>query len=258
MNKLNLVKFCNDVKNLAVKHAPEILTGVGIAGMITTTYLAVKATPRALELIKEAEKHEGVDKLTPMQTVKAAWKPYVPAILTCVTSTACLIGANSVHLRRNAALATAYKLSETALTEYKAKAVEVVGEKKEQMIREKVAEDRVKNNPVGKNEVIVTGKGKTKFLDPASKRYFESDLDVIRRAENILNKRMLHDVTGYASLSDFYDEVGLSHTSTSDDLGWNTDNLIDIDFYPVLDENEQPCICLDYVVAPKYGFDRNF
>ena len=28
-----------------MKHSPEILTGIGIAGMITTTVLAVKATP---------------------------------------------------------------------------------------------------------------------------------------------------------------------------------------------------------------------
>lgn len=258
MNKPNWAKLYSDARKLVVKHTPEILTGVGITGMLYTTYLAVKATPRALELIKEAEKREGVDKLTPMQTVKAAWRPYIPAAVTCVTSAACLIGANSVHLRRNAALATAYKLSETAFAEYKAKAVEVVGEKKEQAIREKVAEERVKTNPVGKNEVVVTGKGKTKFLEPTSKRYFESDIDVVRRAENTLNKRMLHDITGFVSLSEFYDEIGLSHTSTSDDLGWNVDNLIDIDFYPVMDEYEQPCICIDYVVAPTYNFDRTY
>ncbi len=35
------------------KHSPEILTGIGIAGMITTTVMAVKATPKALILLEE-------------------------------------------------------------------------------------------------------------------------------------------------------------------------------------------------------------
>lgn len=40
------VKFSSIIKTVKIimaKHSPEILTGVGIAGMITTTVLAVKA-----------------------------------------------------------------------------------------------------------------------------------------------------------------------------------------------------------------------
>lgn len=43
------------------KYGPEIAVGVGIAGMITTTILAVKATPKSLRLI-EAEKKEEIMK----------------------------------------------------------------------------------------------------------------------------------------------------------------------------------------------------
>ena len=63
------------------KHSPEILTGIGIAGMVTTTILAVRATPKALLLIQEAEevKHQNTDAsaLTPVETIKAAWLCYV-------------------------------------------------------------------------------------------------------------------------------------------------------------------------------------
>ena len=45
MQKPNLTKICRNVKTATVKHSPEILTGVGIAGMITTTVMAVRATP---------------------------------------------------------------------------------------------------------------------------------------------------------------------------------------------------------------------
>lgn len=254
MGKTNLVTIVTSTRQFVSKRSPEILTGIGIAGMISTAVLAVKATPKAMELIEEKKREEWLDKLSPVEIVKVAWKPYIPAIVTCVTSTACLIGASSVSAKRNAALATAYKLSETALTEYREKVIETIGEKKELTIRDKVAEERVKKNPVSKNEVIITGNGKTLCFDPISGRYFMCSIETIKRAENTLNKQMLHDISGYVSLNEFYDEIGLDHTSVGDDLGWNTDQIIDIDFSSQLNDNGEPSVVLDYLVAPKYDF----
>ncbi len=250
------LSILTDVKRFVSARSPEILTGIGIAGMVTTTVLAVKATPKAMSLIEDKKNEEWVDELSPLDVVKIAWKPYIPAIITCVVSTTCIIGASSVNAKRNAALATAYKLSETALTEYREKVIETIGEKKEQIVRDKVAEERIKKNPVSKNEVIVTGNGKTLCFDPVSGRYFMSSIDVIKRAENELNKQMLHDISGYVSLNDFYDELGLDHTSVGDDLGWNTDQLIDICFSSQLNDNGEPSVVLDFLVAPKYGYDK--
>ena len=254
MGKTNLATIAKDIRKFASKRSPEILTGIGIAGMITTTILAVRATPKALELIEEKKEEESVDELSSFEVVKAAWKPYIPAMVTCVASTACLIGASSVNTKRNAALATAYKLSETALSEYRDKVVETIGEKKERIVRDKVAEERVKKNPVSKNEVIVTGNGKTLCFDPISGRYFMCSIETIKKAENTLNKQMLHDISGYVSLNEFYDELGLDHTSVGDDLGWNTDQLIDINFSSQLNDNGEPSVVLDYLVAPKYDY----
>ena len=133
MNKETILKFFNTVKAGTIKHSPEILTGVGIAGMITTTVPAVKATPKALDLIAIAEDEKN-DTLTKVEVVKTAWKPYIPAAVTCAASITCLIGASAVNAKRNAALATAYELSKTALTEYKEKVIETVGAKKEEVI----------------------------------------------------------------------------------------------------------------------------
>lgn len=254
MSKFTLANAASDVRKFVSRRSPEILTGIGIAGMVTTTVLAVKATPKALELIEERKTEIWVDKLSPVELVKTAWKPYVPAAITCVMSTACLIGASSVNLRRNAALATAYKLSETALTEYREKVIETIGEKKEHTIRDKVAEERVKKNPVSKNEVIVTNTGKTLCFDPISGRYFHSSIEKIKSVENKLNKEMIHDFSGYISLNDFYDEIGLEHISIGDDLGWNTDKLIDIHFSSQLNDNGEPSVVLDYTAAPKYDY----
>ena len=254
MGKTNLATIAKDIHKFASKRSPEILTGIGIAGMIATTILAVRATPKALELIEEQKEEESVDELSSFEVVKVAWKPYIPAMVTCIASTACLIGASSVNTKRNAALATAYKLSETALSEYRDKVVETIGEKKERIVRDKVAEERVKKNPVSKNEVIVTGNGKTLCFDPISGRYFMCSIETIKRAENELNKQMLHDISGYVSLNEFYDELGLDHTSVGDDLGWNTDQLIDINFSSQLNDNGEPSVVLDYLVAPKYDY----
>lgn len=260
MNKLSLSKFTRDIRLSLAKHSPEILIGMGIAGMVTTTVLAVKATPKALLLIEEKKAELEVEKLTPVETVKTTWKCYVPALCTGVASAACIIGSNSVNAKRNAALATAYKLSETAFSEYRDKALEVVGEKKEKTIRDKVSEEQVKNNPVNKTDIIVTGKGKTLFFDPLSSRYFYSDLESIKRAINNLNKEMICDPfdTG-VTVNDFYTEIGLPRTGTGDSLGWKISKLIDI--YPsaqMADEDSEhegePCIVLNFVNPPMYDF----
>lgn len=259
MGKPNMTALFKDVKTVVTKHSPEILTGLGIAGMIITTVMAVRATPKALELIEdkkdELELHPD-DKLHPVDVVKATWKCYVPAAVTGVTSVACLIGASSVNLRRNTALATAYNLSATALSEYKEKVLETVGEKKEQAIRNKVAEERINKEPVNQSAIIVSGNGNTRCFDTITKQRFTSDIEAIKRSVNELNRRMVNG-EDYISLNDFYSEIGMDPVSIGDDLGWNvTRGLIEVTFSAQLDTDGVPCIVLDYAVAPKRGFNR--
>lgn len=253
MNKPDLSKFLRSTKALVSRHSPEILTGIGIAGMISTTILAVKATPKALEAIDKEKQELQADKLTPVETVKATWKFYIPTVVTGSASIACIIGASSVNLRRNAALATAYKLSETALTEYRDKVIETIGEKKEQTIREKIDKDHITQNPVSTNKVIVTGRGQTLCYDHISGRYFYSDIDLIKRAINELNRQITVDM--YISLNEFYDKLSLEHIGIGYDLGWNIDGgIVDPEFSSHLTEDGQPCLVLGYSVDPKYGY----
>lgn len=254
MSKPSMARFLKRMEETLAKHSPEILTGIGISGMITTTVLAVKATPKALALLEDARYEKG-SALKPVEKVKIAWKPYVPAVVTATASIACLVGANSVHTRRTTALAAAYQLSETALAEYREKVVETLGEKKERAVRETISQERVEKQPVSKSEVYITNTGDTLFMDPLSKRYFKSDIELIRRAENNLNKQMLQDITGYVSLNDFYSELGLDYTDVGFDLGWNVDKLIDLDFHATQADDGRPCLAIDYHVPPRYKFD---
>ena len=257
MKKNSVSKFLGTAKVAMSKRSPEILTGLGIAGMVTTTVLAVRATPKALELIEQKKKELCEDVITPTDVVKTAWKPYVPAAVTGAVSIACLVGASSVNARRNAALYSAYKLSETALSEYKEKVVETIGEKKEQVVREKIAKDKVDNNPPTGNNIIICG-GETLFYDPISGRYFESSKDKIEKTENELNKQMLQGMFGYITLNEFYDEIGLPQVSLGDDLGWNIDHgMIDVTLTDAkVSEDGKPAIVLDYHVAPRYDYNK--
>ena len=256
MNRSKMAQFVRGVKMNVSKHSPEILMGLGIAGMITTVVLAVKETPKALDLIAEAEDKKG-EQLKKTEVVKATWKCYIPAVVTGATSIACLIGASTKNAKRNAALATAYKLSETALSEYREKVVETIGEEKEKVVREKVSEEKLKQNPIEKNEIIFTDNGDTQFYEPLSGRYFKSDIEHINKIVNRLNKSMLHDMFGYITLNEFYEELGLDMVELGEDLGWNLDKgLIDIEFTSKIASNGKPCIVLDYINAPHYNYDK--
>ena len=261
MNKQNITGLVKTIQTSVVKHSPEILTGIGIAGMVTTTIFAVKVTPKALDLIAKAEDENDTygdgEPLTKIEIVRVAWKPYIPAALTCIASIACLIGASSVNFRRNAALATAYKLSEAALTEYKDAVIDTIGEKKEQAVKEKISKNRVEQNPVSNNTIYITGDGDTLFLEPISKRYFYSDIEQVRSIINTLNEALYNDPFGHIPLSDLYDAVGLTQTDISNDIGWNINGgSIKVDFHPAMSDKGKPCLALYYETAPSWDYDK--
>lgn len=260
---MNLASTVKSVKLSMKKNSPQILTGIGIAGMVTATVMAVKATPKAMMLIGEREDEwmkehlgdvEASYKAVPkIEVVKAAWTCYIPSAIVGGISIACLIGASSVNMRRNAALATAYTLSESALKEYQEKVIEEIGEKKEEAVRNRIAKDHIEKNPVSKNEVILTEKGETLCYDMLSGRYFKTDIDKLRKAENDLNRQMRDDI--YVSLNEFYYAIGLDSIKIGDDIGWNIDKgYIDLKFSSQLTEDGKPCLVLDYQVGPNYDY----
>ena len=257
MSKPNISMLMKSAQLWMSKHSPEILTGLGIAGMVTTTVLAVKATPKALKQIEKKKEELGLtsdDKLTVTETVKAAWKPYIPATITGTLAVSCLVGASSVNMRRNAALAAAYHLSETALTEYKEQVIETIGKNKEKTIRDKVDKARVEKNPPNDNNIIITGDGDTLCIDYHSGQYFKTSIDKLKKVENELNARLLRE--DYISLNDFYDEIGLPFTQMGSDLGWHVEKgLIEFTFGSTL-YRDTPCLVLNYSIAPQHGYNH--
>ena len=70
-------------KGFITKHSPEILTSLGIASMITSTVLAVKATPKAVSLLQKEENKNALEgneiKMDFFKKFKVVWKEYIPA-----------------------------------------------------------------------------------------------------------------------------------------------------------------------------------
>lgn len=248
--------FFSSIRTVIFKHSSEILTGLGIAGTITALVMVGKAAPKAVILIDEKKKELGKEKLSPLELGQTVWKCYLPAAMTETVSVICIIGANSINTKRNAALATAYSLSETALRTYQDKVVETIGEKKEQEIRDSIAKEQIATiGAIPEQNVISTGHGDTLCFDCITRRYFRSDINFIKKMVNDLNRTMRDEM--YVSLNDFYLALGLEEMDprVGDELGWNIDKgYIDLNYSSQLTDNGVPCLVIGYALAPKYGY----
>jgi len=240
-------------QKFVLDNSPTILTTIAVTGTLTTAYLTGKATVQAIEIIREEqlERHSPLDH---KDKVKLVWKEYIPPATTVLVTIACIILSNRIGNRRAAALAAVYAISEKAFEEYKLKVIESIGAKKEQGLRDELAQERITRNPVGTKEVIIAGSGSVLCNEAFTGRYFISDMETLRKAQNDINHQVLND--SYASLSDFYDLISLPHTSNSDDVGWNSDKLLELQFSATLTEDGRPCISVEFVVSPVRHYFR--
>ena len=80
----------NKIQYFLKKNSTLIMTITASCGVIVTTVLAVKATPKAIKLLKEAEKEKG-EPLTVIEKIKYGWRPYVPCGFSALGNVACVI-----------------------------------------------------------------------------------------------------------------------------------------------------------------------
>lgn len=292
MNIMPVKNAISSVGKAVEQKSPAILTGIGIGSFVGCAILAVKATPKAIQLmdLKAKEKyceflelttssneyetyeewldiedltvvqpHVYFNVLTPVEVVKSTWKAYIPAVGLGVVGVVCLIGAARVNSARNAAFAGAASIAEKALYEYQQKVIDILGEDQANEIRDELAKDRVVKIDAadisGNNETVCSRPGGSWIYDPITDRKWKSDLETVRAAMNDFN----HDLIGgvYGTLNDWYYCLGVKGVSIGDDLGWCSDKLLDIRFAAMVLDNGEPAIVLDYETLPnsryKYG-----
>jgi Family of unknown function (DUF6353) len=258
-----LVGLAHKAKFLVNDNSTTILTSVGVAGTVTTAYLTGRATFKAARILEkeqllvaaeETDNSNAPRVLTTFAKVKLVWRHYIPPFIAGVTTITCIIVANKIASKKIAALALSSAISERALQEYKAKVVQKLGEKQDVAIRDEIAQERVLQQPVKSGEVIIAGTGEVLFYDMTTGRYFQSTMEEVKKAVNKVNHELNNFM--FTSLTSFYDEIGLPATTYSDSVGWNANQMLEIEFSTVLSSDGRPCITIDFNPVPFVEYDR--
>lgn len=249
---MNVKQLANKAIFQCKKNSPTILAGIAVGGVVVTAVLAAKNHQDAVKVIEEDERTQGAlvkGRDRNIHIAKLTWRCYIPAGIVGATTIGCIIGSNRLGLGRTAAVQAALLAVERSYDEYRGKVVEEYGESKDRSIRGDIAKDRVTNSEIPAS--IISGPGNVLSCELYTGRYFTSDMESLRRAVNDLNSRLISQ--DMASLQDFYDIIGLQPTQVSDDLGWNSDKMMELEFTTVLTEDGRPCLAFEYnYVRPLY------
>jgi len=194
------------------KASPTILTCAGAVGIGVTAVLTGKAVPKAIRLMEEAQ-NDKADELTAVEKVIAAAPAYIPAVVSGVVTAACVIGANLINKRQQAALTSAYILLDNMFKEYKTKVKDLYGDTADKEVREAIVKDKYDGKGISDDKIL--------FYEPYYGEFFESTKEEVREAEYHLNRNFI--LRGYASLREFYEFLGLDTTEADEALGWSCD-----------------------------------
>ena len=235
-------------KNLK-KASPTLLSCFGAVGVIGTSALAVKATPKALRKIRadSRENHNDPNAYTKLEAIQSAWIYYVPYVVM-------------------GALTSAYALLNDAYQDYRDKLKELYGEDAHRKIMEAIAVEKADDVYIASDGFIGGGSldieehnpdDNVLFYDSYSKRYFESSLNRVIQAEYYSNRDFA--IGTQLSVNDFYGFLGLDPIDDGDEIGWTMSSgysWIDFRHYKTtLEDGLEVCIIdMDYV--PELDFEQ--
>jgi hypothetical protein len=250
---MNLKPFFKTAQKFVTDNSPGILTGLAVAGTVTTAVLTGKAAFHVGVAASE-EYREAINKdemTSPKRLVKVYWKEFVPAAIVGAATVTCIVGATHISTRRAAAMAAAFKLSEELANEYKERVVQHLGAQKEEKMRAELAKERVERIG-GVSDIIIVG-SEVVFYDALTGRLFKNEMVKVEKAVNEIN----HQINNFyhASLTEFYEKIGLSGTIFSDEVGWNSDELLDVKYAAIL-VDDKAVISLEFRTTPIRGYDR--
>lgn len=248
-------RWLNSLTSITRQYSPEILSGLAIGGVIGTAILAVRATPKAMELLEEARKEDPGKVVLKRQMAAVTWKCYVPAGISGVVTIGCIIGATKIGSRRNAALIAGLSLADRAFQDYKEEVKEILGERKELAVREKAAQKAIDEHPPSAEVFLINGEDQLCY-DTLTGRYFRSDIERIRRAENEVNSNVIRDM--WCSHNEFYNLIGLPDVTAGEELGWNMDHQIGLVFTSHLTPAGVPCLAIGYTNLPVAHYGKVF
>jgi hypothetical protein len=262
------VQLFNGVKQKAAEFAKDnattLLTAGGVVGTIATAVLAGRGGIKAGQIILEMKgeiyadqfgKPEEQDnpylKLDEIELPKkdmflAVAPQFISPVITGTATIAAIIMSNRMSAQKAAALAAAYGLAERNFGEYKAKIEEKLTGPKKTAIDDELAHEAIAKTPG--SEKIVFVEGEVLCLDRPTGRYFNSTMETIKQAVNATNAEVFNH--GFARASFFYTELGLKDTLWTDEVGFNTENILELTYTTDLAPGNRPCIVIDFARLP--------
>lgn len=207
------------------------MTCVGAAGVVITVILAVKATPKAVELIKENSRknHDGDPyAYTKQEAIKSCWACYIPTAFTGIATIACIFGANIMSKKNQASLASAYALVSESYHQYRNAAKSVYGEDADEKIKVEAAKNTyVHTQGIFDSNLYSPDLDKESeellFYDAFTQKYFNATMAAVINAEYNVNRNLM--IRGFVPFNEFYEFLGLDKIDGGDDIGWDVDIL---------------------------------
>ena len=268
MNKTPVIQRAIHKSGLYLKkYSPVALSCVASVGVIVTVVTAVKATLKAVELVKadSRKNHDGDPyAYTKKEAFMSAWKCYIPTAAFGLSTIACIMGANALNSRKQAALTSAYALINQSYKEYKDKLKELYGEEAHNAIVDSIVSEKCKDvflyasdwvgyscldfgeDTAAYPEIVRT------FYDSFSQRYFETTISKVIQAEYHLNRNFMFK--GVIPLNDFYEFLGLEKTEFGETVGWSSCNgdiyWIDFNHHKLTLEDGMEIFVIDMVFEP--------
>ena len=244
------------------KHSPEILTTVGVVGVVAGTVMACVATTKLEKTLEEHKKeiedvHDSKNRISEKEyrqditkaygkTVWSMIKLYGPAVLVESSAIGCLIGSHKILSNRNAALATAYTTVSSAFDAYKKRVAEKLGEEAEKEIRYDIREEEIDEEHEDSKGKQKTYKKVVKTMDENThspySRFYDAGCSGWSRdagANNIYLKNVqayFNDrlrIRHYVFLNEVYEYLNLPPIREGQYLGW---------YYNPEDETLHNCI----------------
>lgn len=242
--------------------SPIILTCLSVVGVVGTTVMAVRATPKALRLIKVKKDELETDKLTPVELVQTTWQCYIPSALIGAGTIACIIGIGVMDRRNQAALSSAYAMLNESYKQYRQAAKKVYGEDADSKIHEEMAKDAmVADNCWGYqvyNMDMDTDSEHLLFYDLFLKRYFNTTMAAVVNAQYHINRNL--QCRGYSSINEYCAFLGIDGVEHGDEMGWTIDEIyeggemwLDFDNHKTTLEDGIKCIVISSYEPNKFG-----
>lgn len=243
------------------KKGPAILTCFGCVGTLATSIMTAVATTKVMKT-REQMRREDDRKLTARDVIRIAGV-YLPAISLGAATVSCIIGANILNRRSQAALASAYALVDQSFRRYREKLKELCGDDElHNRIMEEIAIENADESVVlyangwCSQYCLTTGGycGTPRlFYDPYSDRYFEATNEHVISAEYHLNRN--YSLRGDAMLNEFYEFLGLERTEYGDHVVWYIDDYneifwIDFDHRETTMKDGRKCIIIEAAIDP--------